>query len=59
MVIQSTERYHLVTSRNVISKIFEGQDALKHAEAELKHPGWRILKVITNYEDVTPQNEEI
>lgn len=53
----TTERYHLVTSRNVISKVFEGADARDKAEQAARHPGWKILRVITNYEDVTPETE--
>jgi hypothetical protein len=61
MTIRTKEEFHIVTSRNTISKVYEGPKAQELAEAALRdigHPGWRILKVITNYEDVTPETQE-
>lgn len=54
----STERFHVVTSRNVIAGVFEGHEAQKRAESYLKHPGWKVLRVITTTEDVTPSTVE-
>ena len=61
MTVSIKEEYHIVTSRNTIRRIYEGPDAKSRAEAALReigHPGWRILRVITNYEDVTPETQE-
>lgn len=54
----SKEEFHVVTTRNVVVATFSGEDAQKRAQDSLKYPGWRVLKVITTVEDVTPVTVE-
>lgn len=54
----SKEEFHVVTTRNVIVASFSGKDAQIRAQDSLKHPGWKILRVITTFEDVTPVTVE-
>lgn len=54
----SKEEFHVITTRNVVVAAFSGENAQKRAQDSLKYPGWRVMKVITTIEDVTPTTVE-